>query len=238
MYFKIFLHDQCSENKNESSIWQVTLPASKIFDRVCIFFVSFIFWADKWIYILEFWCWFLIKTWKVKKGNSLHCGRIWSLYHPLKKINWDEECCFSPQFLIWCIRSSDETWSRDGLSNQLCILVPVDWQYKENVSVMNIKFLSSIFLPDGSNMHIVAMLLSADKFSSFYFWQSILIFICIFHLSTLLCGFKNAQFSFFLNTPLSKKIYLYQSHSSTSPFIISQNLHTFSSSLLSLEVIL
>lgn len=101
-----------------------------------------------------------------------------------------EECCFSPQFLIWCVRSSDETWSRDGLSNQLCILVPADWQYQENVSVMNIKFLSSIFLPDGSHMLIVAMLLPADGFSYLYFWQSILIFVCDFHLTILRCGFK------------------------------------------------
>lgn len=157
---------------------------------MCIF-SSFISWDDKWTYITEFWCWFLIRTWKVKKGNRLHGGRFWSLYRPQEKNNkLGEEGCFVPQFLIWCIRSSDETWTRDGLSNQLCILVLADWQYKENVSVMNIKFLSSILLPDGSNTHIVAMLLPADEFSYLYFWQSILIVTCDFHLGTLLCGFK------------------------------------------------
>jgi hypothetical protein len=110
-----------------------------------------------------------------------------------KKINEDEEGCLSPQFLIWCIRSSDETWGKDGLSNQLCILVPADWQYKENVSVMNIKCLSSIFLPDGSNMQIVAMLLLVDEISYVHFWQIILIFVYDLHLSTLLCVFKKCS---------------------------------------------
>lgn len=91
---------------------------------------------------------------------------------------------------------------------------------------MNIKFLSSIFLPDGSSMHIVAMLLPADEFSYLYFWQSILIFICDFHLSTLPHGFKKYSAEFFLKHPTLQKIYLQQSHSSASPFIISQTLHS------------
>lgn len=148
---------------------------------------------------IYFWILVLIsdKNLKGEEGNRLHCGRFWSLYHPLKKINENEERCFSPQFLIWCIRSSDETWSRDGLSNQLCILVPADWQYKENVSVMNIKFLPGISLSDGSNMHIVAMLLPADEFSYLYFGKECWFSPVISTLVPYCVVFKNVQLSFF-----------------------------------------
>lgn len=166
----------------KEDIWPSVYSFSRLF-----------FGADKWTSIFKFWCRCLIRTWKVKKRNRLPCGRSWGLYHPRKKRSKDEEACFSSQFWMWCIRSSDETWSRDGLSNQLCLLVPADWEYKENVSVMNIKFLSGIFLPDGSNMHIAAMLLPADEFSYLYFWQSVLIFICDFHSSALLDGFQKCS---------------------------------------------
>lgn len=156
---------------------------------------------DNYFWILDVDFWRELERWRKATGYVVadfgHCTILW------KKINKDEECRFSPQFLIWCIRSSEETWSRDGLSSQLHILVPADWQYKENMSVMNMKFLSGIFLPDGSSMHIVTMLLPVDEFSCLYFWQSILIFICDFHLSNLVL--KNVQFSFFSNSPPSKK---------------------------------
>lgn len=89
-----------------------------------------------------------------------------------EKKNWARRRHFSPARLICHVRSWDETWSGDALSSQLCTLVPADWQYKENVSVMNIKCLSSISLPDGSNTHIVVKFLPLDEFSYLYFGKS------------------------------------------------------------------
>lgn len=100
-------------------------------------------------------------------GDSGHHATPWK-----EKKNWARRKYSSPARLICRVRSWDEPWSGDALSSQLCTLVPADWQYKENVSVMNIKRLSSISLPDGSNTHIVVQFLPLDEFSYLYFGKS------------------------------------------------------------------
>lgn len=101
--FKLCLHNfSALKTKTNLSIWQITLSAKKIFDQVLFvcFFFSFYFWGLlSGQLFLDSWCWFLTRTWKVKKGNRVHCSRFWSLYHPLKKNKRGWRVSFQPAIL-------------------------------------------------------------------------------------------------------------------------------------------